>query len=123
MQAMTVKPSVLIIDDEPDIRELLAMALAEAFDITLAASVDEAKTRLSEAAPDLMLLDLMMPGLSGGAFVQYLERFYPDLLPRVFLLTGMPPEIVKSMAPQLAERIIRKPIDFARISQQLRSLL
>lgn len=118
-----MKPRLLVIDDDLDIRELLVMALAEEFDVVLASSVDDAKIRISERSNDIILLDLMMPGLSGGAFLIYLEKYYPALAERVYLLTGMPPEIVESMAPGMMGRIIRKPIDFTTIRSQLHALL
>jgi len=119
----SVKPRLLVIDDDLDIRELLVLALAEEFDVVLASSVDEARQRISERSNDLILLDLMMPGLSGGAFLLYLEKYYPDLSERVYLMTGMPPEIVESMAPGMLGRLIRKPIDFTMIGAKLRALL
>ena len=118
-----MKPRLLIIDDDLDVRELLVMALSDDFDVVLAASVEDAKLRISERSNDVILLDLMMPGLSGGVFLQYLERYYPDLVPRVHLLTGMPPEIVQSMAPGMSDRIIKKPIDFTKIGPKLRALV
>ena len=118
-----VKPRILVIDDDLDIRELLMFALSEEFDVALAASVEEAKQRISERSNDLILLDLMMPGLSGGSFLQYLDRYYPGLADRVYLITGMPPEIVQSMAPRMTSRIVKKPIDFTTLSTRLRALI
>jgi len=56
---------VLVVDDEPGVRESLRMLLADAGEVETAASVDEALGRLRAAPPDLVLLDLMMPGRSG----------------------------------------------------------
>lgn len=60
--------TVMHVDDEPDIREVAAIALELDADLTLTsvASGAEALTRLSEGArPDLILLDVMMPGMDG----------------------------------------------------------
>jgi sigma-B regulation protein RsbU (phosphoserine phosphatase) len=57
---------VLVVDDDPDIRRLLSLRLkARRYDVETAASGDEALTRLDELAPDLMMLDVSMPGASG----------------------------------------------------------
>jgi two-component system response regulator AtoC len=60
-----MKPSVLIVDDEKNTREGLQQALAETYDVSVAASADEA-FNLMEAAPyDVIVTDLRMPGKSG----------------------------------------------------------
>jgi len=57
---------VLLVEDEPAQREVLAYNLeAEGFDVTRAASGDEALVVVDEVEPDLILLDWMLPGVSG----------------------------------------------------------
>ena len=58
-------PRVLVVDDEPGVQESLRMLLKDDCEVVLAASVDEALRALSAAPPDLVLLDLVMPGRSG----------------------------------------------------------
>ena len=58
-------PSVLIVDDEKHTREGLQQALAEHYDVTTAASADEAFNLLDAATFDVVLTDLRMPGKSG----------------------------------------------------------
>jgi DNA-binding NtrC family response regulator len=58
-------PSVLIVDDEKHTREGLQQALAENYDVTVAANVDEAFNLLDAQAFDVVLTDLRMPGKSG----------------------------------------------------------
>lgn len=58
-------PSVLIVDDEKHTREGLQQALAENFDVTVAASADEAFNLLEAQPFDVILTDLRMPGKSG----------------------------------------------------------
>jgi len=60
------KPRILIIEDEPDIRELLQYALErEGFEVTMAADGVAGLALLRKQAPDLLILDLMLPGLDG----------------------------------------------------------
>ncbi|MDH3459691.1 MAG: phosphate regulon transcriptional regulator PhoB [Burkholderiaceae bacterium] len=57
---------VLIVEDEPAIAELIAMNLRHAgFDITLAASAEQAQSEVDRILPDLVILDWMLPGQSG----------------------------------------------------------
>ena len=66
---MTAALRILCVDDEPDIRELVAMALAidPALDVRLAGSGSEALAMLDDRAwtPDIALIDLMMAGMTG----------------------------------------------------------
>jgi two-component system response regulator AtoC len=58
-------PSVLIVDDEKHTREGLQQALAEHYDVSVAASADEATNLLESQAFDVVITDLRMPGKSG----------------------------------------------------------
>lgn len=56
---------ILVVDDHPEIRKLIKIALGYKFIVTEAANAEEASNRLSEDRPDLVLLDIMMPGING----------------------------------------------------------
>ena len=62
---------VLIVDDEPAIREMIGMALIRAgYEILEAGSSLEARQLLATQQPDLILLDWMLPGQSGFEFTR-----------------------------------------------------
>ncbi|OOG26803.1 phosphate regulon transcriptional regulatory protein PhoB [Thioalkalivibrio denitrificans] len=66
---------VLIVEDEPAIRELVGFALARAgFEVDEAADGTEAQARLSERLPDMIVLDWMLPGISGLELARRLKR-------------------------------------------------
>jgi len=59
---------VLIVDDEPNIRKAVGILLkSEGFEVDFAGNGEEGLSRMEEAAPDLVLLDMFMPKLSGRA--------------------------------------------------------
>jgi two-component system OmpR family response regulator len=65
---------LLVVDDEPNIRELLSASLRFAgFEVTTAASGGEALDRVRLDRPDLVVLDIMLPGLDGLAVVRQLR--------------------------------------------------
>jgi YesN/AraC family two-component response regulator len=58
-------PTVLIVDDERHTREGLQQALEDSFDVSVAASADEAFNQLAAQEFDVVVTDLRMPGKSG----------------------------------------------------------
>ena len=74
-------PSILIVDDEPNIRRMVgALLAAEGYEVRDAPDGDTAFARSLEAEPDVVLLDLMMPNDSDGldTLARFRERF-PEL--------------------------------------------
>lgn len=68
-------PTVLIVDDEPDIREVIRFALEGAgFRVFEAGHAEEARRLLAGEATDLLLLDWMLPGRSGLELAQQLKQ-------------------------------------------------
>ena len=62
---------VLVVDDEPDITALVAYHLAkEGYRVATASSGSEALKSAADAAPDLVVLDLMLPGIPGYEVLQ-----------------------------------------------------
>ena len=67
-------PTIMVVEDEPSILELLRINLVDAgYDVREAADAESAQRMLKESLPDLMLLDWMLPGLSGLAFAKQLR--------------------------------------------------
>jgi two-component system phosphate regulon response regulator PhoB len=77
---------VLVVDDEPDIREVIRFALEGAgFAVLEAGHADEARKLMASDNPDLMLLDWMLPGRSGLELAQQIKqnastRSYPIIM-------------------------------------------
>ena len=67
--------TVLVVDDEEDVREYLTMALEDAgFEVQMAANGNEALEKIRERAPDFISLDLVMPEKSGIKLLHELRR-------------------------------------------------
>lgn len=84
---MLSRGEILAVDDDPDILELLSSALSrEGFAVTCAASGEEALARVTAGAFDLVVLDLMMPGMGGAAALRAIRGLAPDT--EVIILTA-----------------------------------
>ena len=67
-------PTILVVEDEPAIMELLQVNLVDAgYDVRAASDAETAQTMLNQKLPDLLLLDWMLPGQSGLAFAKQLR--------------------------------------------------
>jgi DNA-binding NtrC family response regulator len=115
-------PRVLVIDDEPGVRESLRMLLKPECDVVLAAGVDEALRALGAAQPDLVLLDLVMPGRSGFDVLAELSAA-PDA-PPVIVLTGTTAvsTAVEAMKQGAAD-YVTKPFEVDALRIKIRQLL
>ena len=67
------RPLVLVVDDDPDLRMLADMQLSQGFDVIQASSGQECVALASEQNPDVILLDMMMPGMDGSAVLNKLS--------------------------------------------------
>lgn len=75
MQVTEKKVDVLVVDDEAAIREMIRFALGKAnMDVRCAADAHEALNEIGEKKPDILLLDWMMPGISGLELTKRLRK-------------------------------------------------
>ena len=85
-QKLEDRPCVLVVDDDPDLRSLANMQLGDGFDVIQAASGEEALALAVSETPDVILLDIMMPGMDGSQVLTELSN-NPDTrdIPVIFL--------------------------------------
>lgn len=101
---------VLIVDDEPDVRDTLEEFLADAgFTVRTAADGAAAMACLEEELPFLVILDLLMPVLSGNEVIERMRE--SDRLGKVpILITTSDPSRAPSGIP-----LLKKPLDLGRL--------
>ena len=87
---MSKSKSILIVEDHADIRKLIRMTLEfESFEIHEAANADEGLKMVRQLKPDLLLLDVMMPGQLDGIGLCRIVKSDPSLgRPQVVMLTA-----------------------------------
>ena len=112
---------VLVVDDEPLVRKAVDRVLSSRHGVTLAASAPEALALLDAGERfDVVLCDLMMPGMSGMELHRAVVAKHPDVANRFVFLTGgaFTPEAQSYLEGTGAARV-SKPFD----AQDLRALV
>lgn len=119
--ALDALPSIraLVVDDEPLARERLHELLEEASAVTLVGDAEdgpEAVTSIREQAPDLVFLDVQMPGMSG---IDVIEEIGPEEMPVTVFVTAYDQYAIKAFDLAAVDYLL-KPFDDERFEQALR---
>ena len=114
--------SILLVDDEPTLREPLAEYLTgQGFTVTEASSAAAARSALNEATPDIVLLDIMMPGEDGLSLCRHLVE--TRQLPVIFLTArGEPTDRIVGLELGADDYIV-KPFEPRELVARIRTVL
>ena len=106
------RPRILVVDDEDDVRQLVARILRDAgFEVEVAADGAEAIERLTTGPPDLLVLDIMMPGVDGWKVLGHIKGM--EAPPTVLILTARPEyDSVQRARREGVAAVISKPFRF-----------
>jgi CheY-like chemotaxis protein len=107
---------VLVVDDEPELREMITMLLEPTYEVTTAVNGADALRSMSSEPSDVVLLDLAMPVLDGEAYLHTHRKRFPEI-----------PVVLASSEPELhrkAQRLgacgwLHKPFSFAALVRAL----
>jgi diguanylate cyclase (GGDEF)-like protein len=117
--------TLLYVDDESDLRVIVqtALNLAQGLTVHTAESGEQALELARELQPDLLLLDVMMPGLDGPATLKRL-RADPELarIPVIFMTAKATPDNASRFRAMGASAVIAKPFDPMQLSAKVLSL-
>ena len=118
-------PAILIVDDERDLLSVLEFNLKQAgFETLLAASGAEALAQLRRRVPDLVLLDLMLPDLSGMEVCRAVKSDPRTRHVPVMMLTAKGEEVDKVVGFELgAEDYVTKPFSVRELVLRVKALL
>lgn len=114
---------ILVVDDEPDLRDILQCNLeAAGYEVDTAASAEEALTLMS-GNPDLLLLDVMMGGMSGFAFAQLLREEQGIKVPIIFLTAKDTEDDLLQGFSVGADDYISKPFSLQEVLARVKAVL
>ncbi len=117
---------ILLVDDEDDIRTITRISLETigGFEVLLAGGGEEGLEFSAREKPDLILLDVMMPGLDGPATLKRLKRNPASAdIPVVFLTAKAQQMELDQLKDMGAEGVLTKPFDPMKLPDQVRAFL
>ena len=123
-QSRRQRPRVLVVEDHTDTAQLVLTILeGSGYDATLVGDADSAFKVLSEKngaqrpAPDVVLLDLSMPGLSP---VEMVKKLGPEHMPPVVVMSAKPEYVLAAAAKEIgAAAVVRKPFTIDDLLQSI----
>ena len=83
-----VKKKVLIVDDDPQVRKILERMLGEDYEIFSVEEGNRALDCIAQSPPDLVILDIMMPGISGIEVCRRIREEHPERDIHVLMLSA-----------------------------------
>ncbi len=117
--------TILYVEDEPDIRTVAQLALETVggFTLRVCGSGEEAVEIGPAFKPDLILLDVMMPGMDGPTTLAALRK-HPSLqdTPVIFMTAKVQPSEIQQYRDLGALDVIAKPFDPMMLAEQVRSI-
>jgi CheY-like chemotaxis protein len=117
---------VLMVDDEPHVRRVAELSLSRVggWAVTLATSGAEALMAAVESPPDLILLDVMMPGMDGPTTLGALqERTATAAIPVIFMTAKVQEHEIDRYLTLGAAGVVCKPFDPVKLPDQIRRIL
>lgn len=114
---------VLVIDDEPDIRELLELTLLRmGLETATAGNVQDALLEIQNFKPDLCLTDMKLPDGTGFDVVRYIQREFPHIPVAVITAFGSMDAAVEALKAG-AYDFVSKPVDLAKLRDLVQTAL
>jgi two-component system, OmpR family, response regulator len=117
-------PKLLMVEDDPNIRIVSEMCLEAHFKLLLAESGQEALEICQRETPDVILLDIHMPGMSGITTLAKLREI--DVLkevPIIFLTASVQTQEVEEYSRYDVQGVLRKPFDPMKLPKDIKKII
>jgi DNA-binding NtrC family response regulator len=124
MRSQTGKKIILVVDDEPEVRKLVgAMVTHYGYKALTADSGEHAIAIFKKNRPiDLLLTDVVAPGMSGPLLAQKLTEMQPGL--KVLFMSGYDnTNVVKTYVEKQGHALLRKPFDLEALGAKVQDML
>jgi len=112
-----------VVDDDPDVLDLCDMLLERAgYDRALAGSGEEAVSLLESRAPDLIVLDLNMPGMDGWSVAALVRKHENTARIPILVMTALAQNVEDAARRAGATAFLMKPLDAKRFVREVKRL-
>lgn len=123
---MSTLEKVLYVEDDPDIREIATLALEDVGGLTpkTCESGKQALQEIKEFQPQVLLLDVMMPGMDGPETLSAMKEMgaITDSILVVFMTAKVHPEEIQRYKTLGVDQVISKPFDPMTLADEVRAL-
>lgn len=117
------KKDILVANDEDDIARIVVdRLLFIGYEVRRASDGCECLQRIAERVPDLLLLDLRMPGMDGVTVLEHLRKRYPSLV-TIVVSASVDRQLIRQCLELGATNYLIKPFDGAALEGQVRAAL
>ena len=116
---------IYIVEDEPDIRETISYNLTqEGFKVSEFSDAESCLNKLNDHKPDLLILDLMLPGISGLDLCKHIKSEHQLKMISIILLTAKSEEVDRILGFELgADDYVTKPFSVRELILRVKILL
>jgi excisionase family DNA binding protein len=122
--ARVARPRILIVDDDADLLELLKDTLRDEFDVDVASTALDAATRLTAFQPDIILLDIRLPDLSGLQVCRHFQSYKKSRKVPILTMSAYGGEIdPREVRLSGADAFLPKPLRLADLKQRIHAMV
>jgi two-component system response regulator VicR len=122
--ARVVRPRILIVDDDQDLLELLKDALQERYDVEVASTALDAASRLPSFQPDVILLDIRLPDLSGLQVCRHFQGYKKSRNVPILTMSAYGGEIDPlEVRRSGADDFLPKPLRLVELKKRIESMV
>lgn len=122
---MKAKKTVLIIDDAADVRKLLSFHLEKkGYNVIVEENGEQGLEKIKQELPDLVVIDLLLPGMSGEEICRYIRNNEELKKMPVIMITAQTSDVKKIIGMVIgADSYIVKPIDIKKVLNEVNRLI
>ena len=122
--ARVARPRVLIVDDDADLLELLKDTLRDEYDVDVASTALDAAARLTAFQPDIILLDIRLPDLSGLQVCRHFQSYKKSRKVPILTMSAYGGEIdPHEVRLSGADGFLPKPLRLADLKQRIHAMV